>query len=218
MQCHDNVFTWIWWTAFLVLAVTDLDTCKKRYWARFGCSIIWWRQAFTSGTQHVAQEGLCTTSNLLPSHMKCRVGLLQQSRPFSTVYSKREAALESSLLADRSEPSAAFSEGWSAVGRQALKLFLLGHLPLSLSRGEYIGSFRLRWLPTQCGSSWEVESSLGTPHLANKASRHWKTSLKAAARLSPPHYTTAIAMLSSAKWSHIISEGVFWFSFICKLR
>ena len=150
--------------------------------------------------------------------MKCRVGLLQQSRPFSTVYSKREAALESSLLADRSEPSAAFSEGWSAVGRQALKLFLLGHLPLSLSRGEYIGSFRLRWLPTQCGSSWEVESSLGTPHLANKASRHWKTSLKAAARLSPPHYTTAIAMLSSAKWSHIISEGVFWFSFICKLR
>ena len=37
---------------------------------------------------------------------------------------------------------------------------------------EYIGSFRLRWLPTQCGSSWEVESSLGTPHLANKASRH----------------------------------------------
>ena len=29
--------------------------------------------------------------------MKCRVGLLQQSRPFSTVYSKREAALESSL-------------------------------------------------------------------------------------------------------------------------
>ena len=150
--------------------------------------------------------------------MKCRVGLLlQQSRPFSTVYSKREAALESSLQ-PRSEPSAAFSEGWSAGGRQALKLFLLGHLPLSLSRGEYIGSFRLRWLPTQCGSSWEVESSLGTPHLANKASRHWKTSLKAAARLSPPHYTTAIAMLSSAKWSHIVSEGVFWFSFICVLR
>ena len=36
--------------------------------------------------------------------MKCRVGLLQQSRPFSTVYSKREAALESSLQ-PRSEPS-----------------------------------------------------------------------------------------------------------------
>ena len=107
----------IWWTAFLVLVVTDLDTCKKRYWARFGCSIIWWRQAFTSGTQHEAQEGLPLCSNLLPSHMKCRVGLLQQSRPFSTVYSKREAALESSLQ-PRSEPSAAFSEGWSAGGRR----------------------------------------------------------------------------------------------------
>ena len=194
-------------TAFLVPAVTDLDTCKKRYWARFGCSIIWWRQAFTSGTQHEAQEGLPLPTYILPSHMKCRVGLLQQqSRPFSTVYSKREAALESSLQ-PRSEPSAG--------GRVALKLFLLGHLPLSLSRGEYIGSFRLRWLPTQCGSSWEVESSLGTPHLANKASRHWKTSLKAAARLSPPHYTTAIAMLSSANWSHIVSEVVSY-SFICK--
>ena len=211
----------IWWTAFLIPAVTDLDTCKKRYWARFGCSIIWWRQAFTSGTQHVAQEGLpLATYYLVPSHMKCRVGLLQQSRPFSTVYSKREAALESSLHSrgvSLRQPSLKAGRP-AADGRQALKLFLLGHLPLSLSRGEYIGSFRLRWLPTQCGSSWEVESSLGTPHLANKASRHWKTSLKAAARLSPPHYTTAIAMLSSAKWSHIISEGVFWFSFICKLR
>ena len=95
--------------------------------------------------------------------MKCRVGLLQ-SRPFSTVYSKREAALESSLQ-PRSEPSAAFSEGWTAGGRQALKLFLLGHLPLSLSRGEYIGSFRLRWLPTQCGSplgNWKAHLGLLT--------------------------------------------------------
>ena len=99
--------------------------------------------------------------------MKCRVGLLQQSRPFSTVYSKREAALESSLHSrgvSLRQPSLKAGRP-AADGRQALKLFLLGHLPLSLSRGEYIGSFRLRWLPTQCGSplgNWKAHLGLLT--------------------------------------------------------